>query len=215
MLPIAPFTETSGTFVNTEGRAQSFNGTVKPRGDARPAWKVLRVLGNLLNLAGFDYESSESVRTEITGGAVDLSARCTAHALSSMSLVAARPPVEVVAIPGGLERIADVPIYSSDPLVRRAAPLQATRDAATPRARVNGRGMASLGLRSGDTVRVAMTGSDEACDLVCQLDERVADGCVAIAAAHPTTSCLPAPFGSVRLTRVADVTASPNDAVVA
>jgi NADH-quinone oxidoreductase subunit G len=215
MLPIAPFTETSGTFVNTEGRAQSFNGTVKPRGDARPAWKVLRVLGNLLNLEGFDYESSEAVRTEITGGATDLSSRCTAHELSSMSLVAARPPVEVAMIPGGLERIADVPIYASDPLVRRSAPLQATRDAATPRARVNGREMASLGLRSGDTVRVAMTGSDEACDLVCQLDERVADGCVAIAVAHPATNCLPAPFGSVRLTRLADVAASSKDAVSA
>jgi NADH dehydrogenase/NADH:ubiquinone oxidoreductase subunit G len=55
MLPIAPFTETSGTFVNIEGRIQSFNGVVKPRGDARPAWKVLRVLGNVLNLEGFDY----------------------------------------------------------------------------------------------------------------------------------------------------------------
>ena len=65
LLPIAPFTETSGTFVNAEGRVQSFNGVVKPLGEARPAWKVLRVLGNLLGLAGFDYDSSEEVRDEI------------------------------------------------------------------------------------------------------------------------------------------------------
>ena len=67
LLPIAPFTETSGTFVNTEGRVQSFNGVVRPLGDARPAWKVLRVLGNVLNLDGFAYESSEAVRDEAIG----------------------------------------------------------------------------------------------------------------------------------------------------
>src|ERR1700693_6449665 len=67
LLPIAPFTETSGTFVNAEGRAQSFNGTVKPLGEARPAWKVLRVLGNLLGLSGFDYETSEAIRDEVIG----------------------------------------------------------------------------------------------------------------------------------------------------
>ena len=55
LLPIAPYSETSGTFVNAEGRAQGFNGTVKPLGDTRPAWKVLRVLGNLLSLDGFSY----------------------------------------------------------------------------------------------------------------------------------------------------------------
>jgi NADH-quinone oxidoreductase subunit G len=71
MLPIAPFTETSGTFVNTEGRVQSFNGVVKARGDARPAWKVLRVLGNVLNLDGFDYESSEEIRDEVLGKGVE------------------------------------------------------------------------------------------------------------------------------------------------
>jgi NADH dehydrogenase/NADH:ubiquinone oxidoreductase subunit G len=67
LLPITPFTETSGTFVNAEGRAQSFHGVVKPLGDARPAWKVLRVLGNLLGLDGFAQESSEEVRAEALG----------------------------------------------------------------------------------------------------------------------------------------------------
>jgi NADH-quinone oxidoreductase subunit G len=75
LLPIAPFTETSGTFVNAEGRAQSFNGTVKPAGDARPGWKVLRVLGNLLELENFDYETSEAIRDELLGKETDLSAR--------------------------------------------------------------------------------------------------------------------------------------------
>src|SRR5690606_15652269 len=64
LLPIAPFTETAGTFVNCEGRVQGFNGVVRPAGEARPAWKVLRVLGNRLGLAGFDHDSPEAVRAE-------------------------------------------------------------------------------------------------------------------------------------------------------
>jgi NADH-quinone oxidoreductase subunit G len=76
LLPISPFSETAGTFVNCEGRAQSFNGTVKPLGETRPAWKVLRVLGNLLGLSGFDYENSEAIRDEALGkGNTDLSAK--------------------------------------------------------------------------------------------------------------------------------------------
>src|SRR5438067_12610758 len=67
LLPISPFSETAGTFVNCEGRAQSFNGTVKPLGETRPAWKVLRVLGNLLDLQGFNYETSEEIRNEVLG----------------------------------------------------------------------------------------------------------------------------------------------------
>jgi NADH-quinone oxidoreductase subunit G len=67
LLPIAPFAETSGTYVNCEGRAQGFNGSVKPLGETRPAWKVLRVLGNLLGLSGFDYETSEQIRVEVLG----------------------------------------------------------------------------------------------------------------------------------------------------
>jgi NADH-quinone oxidoreductase subunit G len=62
LLPIAPFTETAGSFINMEGRAQGFHAIVKPQGEARPAWKVLRVLGNLLNLGGFDYDTAEAVR---------------------------------------------------------------------------------------------------------------------------------------------------------
>src|SRR5699024_4681381 len=68
MLPVSPFTETSGTFVNAEGRAQSFKGVVAPHADTRPAWKVLRVLGNLFQLQGFEEESSEAVRDLVLDG---------------------------------------------------------------------------------------------------------------------------------------------------
>jgi NADH-quinone oxidoreductase subunit G len=71
LLPVSPFSETSGTFVNTEGRVQSFYAAAKPQGEARPAWKVLRVLGNLLGLAGFDQDSSEGVRAEVLGGQIE------------------------------------------------------------------------------------------------------------------------------------------------
>jgi len=64
LLPIAPFSETSGTFISTEGRVQSFNGTVKPLGETRPAWKILRVLGTMLGVKGFDYDTSEAVRQD-------------------------------------------------------------------------------------------------------------------------------------------------------
>jgi NADH-quinone oxidoreductase subunit G len=65
LLPISPFTETSGTFVNAEGRVQSFHAVVKPLGETRPAWKVLRALANVLNLPGFEYESSQEVLSQL------------------------------------------------------------------------------------------------------------------------------------------------------
>ena len=67
LLPIAPFTETAGTFVNAEGTVQTFNGVVRPFGDTRPAWKVLRVLGSLLGVPGFEYDTSEEVRAAALG----------------------------------------------------------------------------------------------------------------------------------------------------
>ncbi|HSQ72208.1 MAG TPA: molybdopterin-dependent oxidoreductase, partial [Rubrivivax sp.] len=75
MLPVAPFTETAGSFVNAEGRVQSFHGVVKPLGETRPAWKVLRVLGNLLGLDGFDFETVEDVRAEALGDVATLPSR--------------------------------------------------------------------------------------------------------------------------------------------
>ncbi len=123
LLPIAPFTETAGTFVNCEGRAQSFNGTVKPLGEARPAWKVLRVLGNLLGLTGFDYDTSEAIRDEVLGkGVTDLSAK-----LNNISKLAPRAAARSEES-GSLQRIADVPIYFADAIARRSEPLLRTAD---------------------------------------------------------------------------------------
>ena len=188
LLPIAPFTETSGSFVNAEGRMQSFNGVVKPLGDARPAWKVLRVLGNLLGLAGFDYDSSEQVRDEIVKP--DEIAAKLDNRLGGMALRA----------PGagtGLQRLADVPIYFSDAIVRRAASLQQTRDAAPPRAWMNAALLAKLGLKEGQPVKVKQGAGEATLNAAC--DDRLPRDCVRLAAAHPATSKLGPMSGEVRV----------------
>jgi NADH-quinone oxidoreductase subunit G len=192
MLPIAPFTETPGTFVSTEGRVQSFFASVRPLGEARPGWKVLRVLGSLLGLAGFEYESAEQVREECLKG------RDLASLLSNRTSVAAGTAAAAKLPP--YERIADVPIYFADALVRRSAPLQKTRDAQPPKAWMNSRVMQSLGVSPGQPVR-ARQGQGEA-RLAAALDERLPDGCVRIAAAHPSTAALGPMFGSLALEKL-------------
>ena len=191
MLPIAPFTETSGTFVNIEGRIQSYNGVVKPRGDARPAWKVLRVLGNVLNLEGFDYESSEAVRDEVLGkGAEFVSGLDNALNGVAISLPAATTQ---------LQRIADVPINFADPLARRAPALQQTADSIAPTARICAQTLALLGVASSQTVRVKQ-GQGEVV-LVAKVDVGVPTGCVRVAAAHASTAMLGAMFGPISVER--------------
>ena len=176
LLPVAPFTETSGTFVNAEGRRQSFHGVVQPLGEARPAWKVLRVLGNLLGLEGFDYDSSEQVRDEI--GKPEQLAGKLDNRLDGIAL-------QAPAASGGLQRIADVPIYSSDAIVRRAGSLQQTRDAAAPRAWMNAALLAKLGLKDGQAVKIKQGGGEAALSAAC--DERLPRDCVRVAAAHAAT----------------------------
>jgi NADH-quinone oxidoreductase subunit G len=190
MLPIAPFTETSGTFVSTEGRVQSFHATVKPLGEARPGWKVLRVLGNLLGFAGFDYETSEQVKAACLGA--DHAGRLS----NRIELPVAVPGAGA----GGLQRVADVPAYFADALVRRADALQRTRDAKAPAARLNAATLASLGLAAGDRVRLRQ-GTGEA-ELSVVLDASVPDQCVRVAAAHAATAGLGAMFGELKLEKL-------------
>ena len=182
LLPLSPYTETSGTFVNTEGRAQSFVGVVRPAGESRPGWKLLRVLGNLLDVDRCEYQSSEEIRNEIL---VD------GHTLPSGSLAAtiAVTATAATALRGnGLQRIADVPIYFADGLARRAPALQKTRDAQAPTARMSANTLANVGATDGCSVRVK--GSEGSAVLNAVLDNTVPDGCVRIAAAHPLTANL-------------------------
>jgi NADH-quinone oxidoreductase subunit G len=122
ILPIAPFTETAGTFVNMEGRAQTFNGVVKPLGNARPAWKVVRVLGNLLGLKGFEQDNIEAIRTEI---APDLNA----FVASKLNNLVSGIKVDLGVVATGAETVNEIGIYDVDAITRRALSLQMTADA--------------------------------------------------------------------------------------
>ena len=122
LLPIAPFTETSGSFVNAEGLVQSFHAVVRPLGETRPGWKVLRVLANLLGLPGFDQDSTQDVLAQVAGAA---GGRVPAELLNNTVPEGVRAPDAGVAVP----RPVVANIYALDGLVRRAASLQLTADA--------------------------------------------------------------------------------------
>ncbi len=186
ILPLAPFTETSGTFVNCEGRAQSFNGVVKPLGDARPGWKILRVLGNLLGVEGFEYDQSEAVRD----AACDTAALASklGNGIEGMS-IALKGTAEA-----GLQRLADVPVYFSDAIVRRAESLQLTRDARAPAARLSPALAQRLGVVAGDRVKVRQAGETV---LEVILEAGLPDGVVRVAAAHASTAGLGAMSGAI------------------
>ncbi|MFZ2542286.1 MAG: NADH-quinone oxidoreductase subunit NuoG [Gallionella sp.] len=193
LLPIAPFTETSGTFVSTEGRVQSFRGAVKPLGETRPAWKVLRVLGNLLALSGFEYDSSESVRDELLAG-LNVADRLDNRIIGVTLEVATNRNGQ------GLQRVSDVPIYSADALVRRAASLHATCDGAAPCVLMHSSEMKVIGVRSGDMVKVRQ-GEFEVW-LEAQMNDSTLVGTVRVAAGHPATAGLGAMFGAITVERV-------------
>ncbi|SCY78778.1 NADH dehydrogenase subunit G [Nitrosospira sp. Nl5] len=201
LLPIAPYTETSGTFINTEGRVQRFNGVVAPLGDARPAWKVQRVLGNMLGLEGFDYETPEQVRAEILPAGVEVGARLdnnlrnfTVSDIGQMSGPMRGSPDDEI------QRIGEVPIYQADPIVRRAESLQRTRDAAAPVAWMRGDLMNKLGIRTGDNVRLKQ--GDGEIQLPAAQDDKLPANCVRVAAAHPLTAALGDMFGPIAVERL-------------
>ncbi|MCV0437016.1 MAG: NADH-quinone oxidoreductase subunit NuoG [Hydrogenophaga sp.] len=126
LLPIAPFTETSGSFVNAEGRLQGFHAVVRPLGDTRPGWKVLRVLGNLLELPGFDADSSQAVLAAtlpgVSSGDLVDGARLSNDGSATVDTSPAAAPPCVASI------------YQLDGLVRRSTALQLTADARTAQA---------------------------------------------------------------------------------
>ncbi len=178
-LPLAPFTETDGTFVNAEGRSQLFTAAVAPLGQARPGWKILRMLGHLMGLTGFEQSRIEEVRQEMNRPAV--------KAISPLFTV---PPDDPSLTPGNgqLMRIAEVPLYTVDAIVRRAPSLQKTADNPPPSARLNSSQAERLGFENGQTVEVVM--APGAARLALVLDERVPDGCVLVPAGHVETGLL-------------------------
>lgn len=196
LLPVAPFTETSGTFMSMEGRVQSFSAAVKPLGECRPGWKVLRVLGNLLGLEGFEFDSSEQVKDEIFGG--DKPSSVVRNRLNNnlRHLV----EINVQAPIAALQRIGEVPLYQSDAIVRRAPSLQRAGKSSVGMAAMNSTLMASLGLQDGDMVRVKQAA--EAVKLPVRRDDRVLDRCVRVPVCAET-SLLGDLYGEITVEKVA------------
>ncbi len=189
LLPIGAFAETSGTFVNAAGIWQSFQGAVPPPGEARPGWKVLRVLGNLLDLKDFDYTDSAVVRAE-------LAARCAG---GHDNRPAGDFPTEPEGCGTGLIRIGNVPAYALDALVRRAAPLTRVQSGESFAVYLGAAQAADLGLAEGDTVSVEQ--GDAAVTARVAIDERVPPGCARVPAGVPGGESLGAQIAPVTIRR--------------
>jgi NADH-quinone oxidoreductase subunit G len=192
LLPMALFVETSGSFVNAEGTLQSFAGVITPSGNTRPAWKILRVLGNLLEVPGFDYVDTTEVLAEITQAT---SALVPNNAVSNQ--VAS---TEVRTAKNGLQRIGDVPIYALDPLVRHARSLQKTHDAIPAGVYLNAEEAGKLGVTEGDNTVVVQ--DQVRIQLPLFIDPNVPNGCARIPAALAGVEQLGAQFGEVTLEKV-------------
>ncbi|AVG15943.1 NADH-quinone oxidoreductase subunit G [Chromobacterium vaccinii] len=185
LLPVAPFSETAGSFVNMEGKLQTFNGVVKPLGETRPAWKVLRVLGNMLSLSGFEQNSVEEVRAEFG----DLASKLN----NALSKVAADP-----AVSSGIVRVGEVPMYQADAICRRAPSLQQTNEAkGAAVVRAHSGLLAKLGVAAGSTALLKQ-GEGEARVSV-EADDSLPADVVRVAAAHASTLALGGMFDAIEI----------------
>ena len=179
LLPVSPFTETSGTFVNSEGTWQGFSGVVPPKGETRPAWKVLRVLGNLFGLDGFEYISSEEVQKEVQDKCANLSPDNT---------VLWRAVKIDAADKNSVVRIAETQMYAGDAMQRRAVSLQSTFDADVAAIRVNHALAEKIGLKEGVNAVASQNGTDLTLPVI--LDDTVADNGVLIHAGLKESAAL-------------------------
>ncbi|MCK5919532.1 MAG: molybdopterin-dependent oxidoreductase, partial [Methylococcales bacterium] len=178
LLPIATYAETSGTYINCEGRVQMSRAAAEPKGEARPGWKVLRVLANYLELDGFDHVDIADVRSDFV--------------LGNEQIISQRGAL-VNEIPLGLEddalyRHTETPMYRLDATLRHADALQQTADSPKPMVGLNAHMLSKLGLNSGDRVRV--TQADQQIELPLVLDDRLLNNQAFIPAGFHETSAL-------------------------
>ncbi len=186
ILPVTPFTETAGTFVNAEGTWQSFTACVEPAGEVRPAWKVLRVLGNLFDVDGFDQVSCDEVRQEVSAACTDTNADWNWRCPDSLGGKAS-----------GLTRLGLTPIYSVDALVRRSGPLQETADVQSAAASLNTSTAQRLGVKAGQSVLA--TQGDAQAELQIVIDDNVADDCVVVPSGLAETVALGPSCGPIEI----------------
>nr|WP_233279583.1 molybdopterin-dependent oxidoreductase [Acidihalobacter yilgarnensis] len=201
ILPIAAFAETSGTYVNAEGRWQSFNAIVSAPGEVRPAWRVLRVLGNLLDLPGFEFMSSEAVREEMKSH-LDTARPFDNSCSAAQADITIEGGIEAPAA-GLLMRACEVGAYSADGVVRRSPALQETPDAqATHALALHPADRLRLGLETVSRVRVEQEGRVGEFDVVS--DEGVPEGVAWLPIGTPEAARLGAAFGVIALSPVGD-----------
>lgn len=192
ILPIAAFTETAGTYVNVCGDWQSVQGVATPFGEARPAWKILRVLGNFMHLAGFDYESVDEITQEIKHS-LDKAQPFTAAAYQPDS-------VKQTTQKTGLYRIGDIPLYAVDSLVRHSQPLQTAQtvvEGDTAAIRLHPDTAKHLQVNSGDKLRVKQQAST--IELFVTVDARIAKEAAWIAGGIEATRDLGDLFGELEI----------------
>ncbi len=191
LLPVTPYSETSGSYVNAEGTLQSVQAAVRPLGEARPAWKVLRVLGNVLGLDNYYFNTSEEVLAE---------ALPTSFEAQLNNQTSATPAVTSLFTPA-IERLADVTIHSTDAIVRRAPALQLTQDAKRAVKLGLPSGLfAQLGLKEGDAVKVSQQGASV---VVPATEEKsLIDGVVRLSAGTAVSAQLGTMFGQLSVERV-------------
>ncbi|OQX03240.1 MAG: NADH-quinone oxidoreductase subunit G [Thiothrix lacustris] len=190
LLPGSTFAETSGTFCNVASQWQSFKGTTQPPGEARPTWKVLRVLGNSVGVPEFDWVATEEIVAELhleLDGVETCSNTYRAAVTASVSAVS----------PDGFQRIGDVEMYRVDPLVRRAKALQAMMPTAV--VHLNPQDAASMGIAAGDAVKVSQGAA--AITLPAQLDEGIPVGCAGVQSGLEVSNVLGAAFGALQITK--------------
>ncbi len=183
LLPIGLFTETPGTFYNAEGRRQRYEAATTPPGEARPAWRILRVLANRLGVDGFDHEGIEDVRAEadtMIGEVAPPDNVAGPEAAPEVGPEAGAAASEGAgradAAASRLWRVGDVPLYAVDPLVRRAGALQRTAEAPAPAVRVNPAVARALGLAAGGRAAVRQNGAERTLEVA--EDPAVPDGCL-------------------------------------
>lgn len=187
ILPMAPYAETSGTYINIDNTWQSFRGAVEPHGEARPAWKILRVLANLLHCSGFDYTSSEEVLQDVK----------EAHTLGTEISYQPYIPESLPLMNQSLVRVGEWPLYRADMIVRQAQALQAC--AATDQACIKINPITAARLKLDEVATVSQ--GDIEITLPLKRDERIAPDVIWVANAMPETSDLGQAFASITIKR--------------
>ncbi len=191
VLPIAPYTETSGTFISAEGRWQSFTGVAKPFGEARPGWKVLRVLGNLTGCEDFNYESSDQIRYEVKQ-LIDTLEPSDLRAPQYYAMSDLRTPKYEIT------RITEWPIYRSDAITRRSDALQSSATQRPLGVRLSASLASELQIQHGENVMVQQD-KGAAVRLPVFVDNRIPAACVYIPAGYSETAQLGSSFGAIEI----------------